>query len=333
MTTTRVAFIGAGALASRYHYPSVATLGDVEIEAVAELNSQRAEAAAEKWGISKTYSDYKQMLEEVDPQAVYVIMPPQYLFDAVVYALKQGRHVFIEKPPGLTTFHTRVFADLAEKHGCLTATGFQRRHVPAMTALKKRVLERGPIHTVRLDFVKSTRRKDQHAGYYDGAIDPLTSDGIHAVDNLRWLAGGEVETVSSSIRTLGVPGPFPNTILAQVTFSSGAVGQLHFAYMTGRRIFRAEIHGPNVTAYVDPDRDSYIVEDDGEPEVKQSSEYGKVLADGEAPNPNPEPHHWLGFWHEHQHFIDCIKEGRQPSSHFRDAVKTMELVDRIYTGR
>ena len=31
-----------------------------------------------------------------------------------------------------------------------------------MTALKQRVLERGPIHTVRLDFLKSTRRLDQH---------------------------------------------------------------------------------------------------------------------------------------------------------------------------
>jgi predicted dehydrogenase len=232
-----------------------------------------------------------------------------------------------------------VFADLAEKHGCLTAVGFQRRHVPAMTALRKRVEERGPIHTVRLDFVKSTRRTDQHAGYYDGAIDPLTSDGIHAVDNLRWLAGGDVETVTSSIRQLAVPGPFPNTVLAQVTFSSGAVGQLHFGYMTGRRIFRAEIHGPNITAYVDPDRESYIVADDGEPEVRPSSDYGKelggVLADGEAPrpNPNPQPQHWLGFWHEHRHFIDCIKDGRQPSSNFRDAVKTMELVDRIYAGR
>ena len=325
MSKTRVAFVGAGALASRYHYPSVATLEDAEIEAIAELNPQRAEAAAEKWGVPKTYTDYKQMLAEVDPQAVYIIMPPQYLFDAVVYALKQGRHVFIEKPPGLTTLHTRVFADLAEKHGCLTATGFQRRHVPAMTALKQRVLERGPIHTVRLDFLKSTRRTDQHAGYYDGAIDALTSDGIHAVDNLRWLAGGEVETVHSSVRRQAVPGPFANTVMAQVTFSSGAVGQLHFGYMTGRRIFRAEIHGPNVTAYVDPDRDSYIVTDDGEPEVRPSSDYGKELGG--------EPHHWLGFWHEHRHFIDCIKEGKQPSSHFADAVKTMELVDRIYAGR
>jgi hypothetical protein len=38
---------------------------------------------------------------------------------------------------------------------------------------------------------------------------------------------------------------------------------------------------------------------------------------------------WLGFWHESRHFIDCFKEGRQPSSNFADAVESMGLVERI----
>ncbi|HEV2124848.1 MAG TPA: Gfo/Idh/MocA family oxidoreductase, partial [Chloroflexota bacterium] len=86
MSKTRVAFVGAGALANRYHYPSVTSLPDVEVAAIAELNPERARTTAEKFGIERTYSDYRRMLEEVDPQAVYVIMPPQYLFDPVVYA-------------------------------------------------------------------------------------------------------------------------------------------------------------------------------------------------------------------------------------------------------
>jgi virulence factor len=325
MSRIRVAFVGAGSLANRFHYPSVTNLPDVEVGAIAELNAERGRTTAEKFGIERVYADYRQMLEEVDPQAVYVIMPPQYLFDPVSYALKQGRHVFIEKPPGLTTFHTKVLAQYAEQHGCLTQVGFQRRHVPAMTELKRRVEERGPIHTVSVAFLKSTRNTQQHAGFYDGVIDPLTSDGIHAVDNLRWLAGGEVERVVSDVRTRSVPGPFPNAITAHVTFDNGAVGMLHFNYITGRRIFRAEIHGQNVTAYVDADRESYIVADDGEPEVFESRSFGEAAGS--------QSEHWLGFWHEHRYFIDCIKEGRQPSSNFADAIKTMELVDRIYAGR
>ncbi|HEV2125771.1 MAG TPA: Gfo/Idh/MocA family oxidoreductase, partial [Chloroflexota bacterium] len=235
------------------------------------------------------------------------------------------RNVFVEKPPALTTFQTKMLARYAEQHGCLTQVGFQRRHIPAMTELRRRVLERGPVHTVSVAFLKSTRRMDQPAGYYEGAIDALTSDGVHAVDNLRWLAGGEVEQVVSHIRTHGIPGPYPNAINAHVTFDNGAVGMLHFSYVTGRRIFRAEIHGENITAYVDADRDSYIVADDAEPEVFESSSFGA--------DTGGQSERWLGFWHEHRYFIDCIKEGRQPNSNFADSIKTMELVDRIYAGR
>lgn len=321
----RVAFIGAGNLANRYHYPSVSSLPDVELAALCDLIPDKAQATAERFGVPRVYQDYQQMLAEVEPQAVYILMPPQHLYEPVVYTLKQRRHVFIEKPPGLTTSQTRMFAYYAEQHGGLTQVGFQRRFIPALTELKARVEARGPIHTVSLSFLKSTRRLDQHAGFYDGVIDALTSDGIHAVDNLRWLAGGEVDRVASDVRTRYAPGPLANAITAHVTFTNGAVALLHSSYVTGRRIFRIEIHGQNVTAYVDPDRESYIVADDGEPELFQSRSFGNASGG--------KPEHWLGFWHEHRHFIDCIKEGRQPSSNFYDAVKTMELVDRIHAGR
>ena len=325
MSKVRIAFIGAGSLANNHHYPSVSSLPDVELAAVCDLVPERAHKTAERWGVPRVYQDHKQMLAEVDPQAVYVIMPPQHLFEPASYALKQGRHVFVEKPPALTTHQTRALAHFAEQHQCLTQTGFQRRHIPAMTALRRRVEERGPIHTVSVSFLKPTRFLDRHAGYYDGAIDPLTSDGIHAVDNLRWLAGGDVVDVVSTVHTRFVPGAFANAITAHVTFSSGAVGLLHFSLVTGQRIFRAEFHGQNVTAYVDADRESYIVADGGQPEVHPSKSFAEEVGS--------QPHHIQGFWNESRHFVDCIKESRQPSSNFHDAIKTMELVDRIYQGR
>jgi len=203
--------------------------------------------------------------------------------------------------------------------------GFQRRFVPAMTALRRRVEERGPIAFVEVDFLKSADLA-QPAGFYEGVIDPLTSDGIHAVDTLRWLGGGQVIDVRAEVRQRHVPGPIPNDYFALVTFASGAVGTVHYASATGRRIFRAEFHGKNVTAYVDPDRESYLVADNGEPEVTASREFGRAAL---RPGEELQPHHWLGFWHESRHFVDCVKEGRQPLSNFADAVESMALVERI----
>ncbi len=39
-----------------------------------------------------------------------------------------------------------------------------------------------------------------------------------------------------------------------------------------------------------------------------------------------------GFFQQAGHFVDCIQTGRQPSSHFADAVQTMALVDAIRGG-
>ena len=244
------------------------------------------------------------MLDEVDPEAVWVLMPPQHLYEPVTTALHQGRNVFIEKPLALTTMQARMLAYFAEERSVLTMVGFQRRHIPAVTDFRKRVEARGPIHGATVTFYKATKNLNTHSGFYDGAIDPLTSDGIHAVDNLRWLSGGEVVDVHSVVRRRYIPGPVPNEYNALITFSSGAVGVLQSSYVTGRRIFRVEFHGRNGTAYIDADRESAVVFDDGELETRPSRDWGK---DGGAPGTSSE--HWLGFWHENRHFIDCVPGG------------------------
>lgn len=77
-----------------------------------------------------------------------------------------------------------------------------------------------------------------------------------------------------------MPGPFPNAHTARSPFSSGVVGVLRFHDATGRRIFRAEFHGPLATGYVDADRQAYFVADNAEPEVRAARDYG--TADGAA---------------------------------------------------
>ena len=325
----RVAFIGAGKQANWRHYPSVASLPDAEIVALADLDAVKAEETAKRWGVPRTYVSYERMVEEENPDAVYVIMGPQAVHDPLMHVLRRGKHVFIEKPPGVTLNEIQVFAHYAETNGCLSMVGFQRRFLPAMTALKARVEERGPIHSVAVANLKSINNFDAPAS--SGVLDQLTSDGMHAVDNLRWLAGGEVERVSSHARTRYVPGASANAVMALVEFDNGTVGQLHYSFATGGAplgegatapgIFRAEIYGRNITAYVDAERQSWIAADNQPPEVFDSSSFGKPFGKGH--------NYWLGFWHESRHFIDCVKAGVQPSSNFGDAVKTWDLIERI----
>lgn len=311
----KVALVGAGGMANSMHYPSLAEFEDVEMAGLCDLVEDKLNATADKFGIEKRYSDYRKMIEEVAPDAVYVLMPPYHLFDIAAHCLSQKLHVFIEKPPGVTTFQTTQLALQAEQNGCLTMVGFQRRHIPIVVELRKRLEERSPLHQCVSTFYKNQPDR----AYYGGAMDILTCDAIHAVDSIRWMAGGEVKSVASDVRNLFADQP--NAHNAIITFTTGCTGILLTNWATGRRFFTVEMHAKGISAYVDPDEKGYLYADN---DVEGEEFDPKEVAGGE------EGYKALGFFQENRHFIDCIKNGQQPTSCFRDAVKTMELVDRIY---
>jgi predicted dehydrogenase len=308
-----IAFIGAGSHASFAHYPSLSEMADVHLVAVCDLSPERATAAAQRWNIPYTFTDYRQMLQQAEPQAVYIILPPHQMFDIVADCLQRGLHVFIEKPPGITLEQTRSLARLAERHRCLTMVGFQRRFVPVVVQARRKVEERGAMTQCLARFVKSGGTE----AYYGGAVDILTCDAIHAVDTLRWM-GGEVKKLVSKVDCFHAP--VENAFNALLEFESGATGILLTNWVTGRRIFSVEMHAQNISAYAEPDDRAVIYRDGSlEPEVILNTQ----AAGSDA------PHRYLGFYDENRHFVDCVKSGQQPQTNFADAVKTMELVERI----
>ena len=317
--TVRVALVGAGGMANGMHYPSLAEMKDVKMAAICDKVPEKAGETAARFGIERQYADYRRMLDEVDPDAVYVLMPPHHVFDVAVEVMGRGHHLFIEKPPGLNAFQNRQMSVCAKRNGVLAMCGFQRRYVPLINALRAKVEKRGAIHTAVVTFIKCSYPE---ASYYGGAIDILSCDAVHAVDTLRHLCGGDVVSVASDVRTLGADGP--NAFYAIVKFSSGATGILQTNWACGRRFFRVEMHGQGISAYADPDEGGVLYRDDD--------------TVGEAFDPavcakNDADWHRLGFFGENRHFIDCVKTGKTPCSSLEDTVATMELVDRIYDSQ
>ena len=144
----RVAFIGAGRQANWRHYPSVASQPDVELAAVCDLVPEKAEETAKRWGVPKTYQKYEQMLEEVDPDAVYCIMGPGAIHEPVSYLLQKGPQRLHRKAAGADPEPDQG-AGLLRAGEQLLDDGRLSAPLPAMTELKARVEARGPIHRVR----------------------------------------------------------------------------------------------------------------------------------------------------------------------------------------
>ena len=318
MKKVNIALIGAGGMANGVHYPSLRDCEDVNLVGLCDLVPSKLHATAEKFEIDKTFSDYREMLEKTSPDAVYVLMPPQHLYPLVIHSLSQGIHVFIEKPPGVTLHQTKEMARAAEKNGCKTMVGFNRRFIPLLQKVKAIVEARGPMIQCMSTFHKNT----PNALYYDGVIDVLTCDAIHAVDALRWLGGGEVKAVASDINSFY--SERENSFNALVKFTSGASGYLGTNWAVGGRIHIFEMHARAISAYINPDAGGHAVIHTPEGTTEITTE--------EAAGSN-ETYKTYGFYGESRHFVDCIQQDQQPLTCFEDAVKTMELVTAIYQNR
>ena len=311
-TKARVAMVGAGGMANRVHYPSLAAFADVELAAICDVDADRLHTTADRYGIEARFDDYRQMVEQVAPDAVYVIGPPHVMFDIWVWMLQAGQHLCIEKPMGITLHQARLLAYLADQHNCITQVSFQRRASPLAVKLRDACLARGPVYHAVCEFYKAAPEP------FINARDHMMDDGVHAIDTLRWLCGGEVTRVQCVTRRLGTPDL--NYFSALLEFDTGATAVWLSNWASGRRIFRVGMHSPGICA---------------ESELEQD---GRVYADGDTTGElytasavagSDEFHVSAGFQAKNRQFIDAIRAGTQPESNFADALKTMEVAELI----
>lgn len=312
MDKIKVAIIGAGAMVNSAHAPSLATLEEVAMVGICDLNPAAAEETAARFGLPKWYADYRQMIEETGPDAVWIVLWPHLLVDVANAVIAMGKHVFMEKPPGVYTEQTRQMANNARKHGVLTCVGFQRRYTPITVHCRERVLARGPMYQCLSTFMKWYDGEP----YYGGATDVLYSDVIHAVDTLRWMAGGEVKDVYSDLQAHGRE--FATAHNALVRFDNSVIGFLQANWRVGARQLRLEMHGDGISCLVAPEEGAIIYQQGKPTETLVAAD----LAGG------PEMFR-IGFRQEAAHFIACIEADRPPDTDLTDALKTMKLCDEV----
>ncbi len=308
----RVAMIGAGSMANRVHYPSLASFGDVAIAAICDINPERLNATADKYRVEKRYRDYRKMVEQVAPDAVYAIGPPHIMYDIWTWCLEQRLNLFIEKPMGITLHQARSLAYLAEKNDCISQVSFQRRSCPMVVKLRDECLKRGPIVHAVCRFYKWAIEP------YLAARDHMMDDGVHAIDTLRWMCGGDVTEIHSVSKRVLVPDI--NFLSALLRFDNGATGLMINSWTSGRRIFGVEMHAPGICVEAEHEGKGHLYADGD----TRGIDYDTREVAG-----SDEFYVYGGFQAKNREFIDCLKAGTQPSSCFADALKTMEVAEKI----
>jgi len=308
----KVGFIGAGSRANQAHYPAVARLDGVVIEAISALSTGRLNATADRYGVRHRYTDHRRMLAEADLDAVYVITPPRPVLSLVLDCLQAGKHVFVEKPPGLSVAELERMIDAAERGGRLTAVCFQRRFAAVAEEARRLVLARGPVTLCQGEFHKHLLT----APGPEYGVGTLVEDLIHAVDFVRFMCNGEAVAVHAFQDRLFAE--WTNCYNALIRFSTGAVGIVSGNRSSGTRLLRFTVHGRGIVVDIDmPDRLRVWSDGAAEPVVVTGAQL--------AARHRRDDHE--GTLALHRHFVECIGHNRQPSVSFQACLGTMRLVE------
>ena len=144
----RVGIIGAGFYAMSVHVPVLKMTGRAEIVAVCRRNEEKLAMAQAATGATEAYTDWREMLDKAELDAVLICTPHHLHCEQSISALGHGLHVLVEKPMALTGEEGWAMVDAARQADRVLMPAYAGRMLPHSRAMKQ-VLDQGRIGTVR----------------------------------------------------------------------------------------------------------------------------------------------------------------------------------------
>jgi len=228
MERIKLGFIGCGAHSSKSLQPNVPVIDEIDFVAVADLDEGRAKKSAERYGV-KPYTDFKEMISTEGLDAVAIVGPPEMHHRIGVECLDLGVHIFVEKPPAMTSQGAKELMEAAERNGRFGMVATMWRHDPAHRMMKE--LMSKPEFGQATYFHGHFLAPGPRSGIW-GVESPFTAylwgQGVHIVDCTRFLMGDIVEVHTTSFE--GKNGAIAMNVALK--FASGATGHIGLAAAT-----------------------------------------------------------------------------------------------------
>lgn len=142
----RCAIIGAGAIGLEYLH-SLISCPRAAAVAIAENHPARAREVSERFKLSRSYVDFRELLEQPDIDAVIIATPNHLHAPMAIEALKARKHVLLEKPMATSFKDALKIAEMARKmkRTVMLAQNFRFHRA---TQLAKTLIERGDLGEV-----------------------------------------------------------------------------------------------------------------------------------------------------------------------------------------
>ena len=326
----KVGVIGAGGIANGVHFPSLrelAAAGEARLVAVCDDNMDKAVTAKEEYGFEKLYTDHREFLKE-ELDAVFILVQPDKTYRVTHDVLAAGKNCLLEKPAGINAYQAHSLARQAEAAGVVCGSAMNRRAIPLVQLVLKKLREATEITQVDGMFIKYADISD--VWHYSSAF---VCDIVHAVDLVRYIAGSEPKDAATVIARNN--SPVDNAWSSVIRFENGMTGTLRSNYQSAGRVHDFTIHGPGATAFINlgfggAACEATIMYGNGK------TQYSLSAAGVTGPNiekidgmalEGSEYHQYYGYKSEDENFLRAVRGEEALICPIADAAKSMDMVE------
>lgn len=337
----KIGIIGSGGIAQGCHLPGYQALPELcEVVAVCDVNPETAKKAAEAFNVSKTFSDFHELLALDDIDAVSVTTPNKYHREPTIAALSAGKHVLCEKPLAMDSREAREMCAAAKKSGKILQVALQSRFSGAGVFMKQ-YIDGGGLGDVYYARAQALRRRGvPHWGVF---IDkekqgggPLIDIGVHILD-LTLFMMGYPKPVCATGKTWDMLGTDPAIYngfgeydRSKFTVEDFAVGMIKFdngAVVTLESSFMANLEGDPFQTQLFGTKAGAVVAPWGSDPIKIYSEQNRQLFNIVPANiPTVKSAHAA----EVEAFVNAIIEGKPSPVPGENGLTLNAIFDAIY---
>ncbi len=331
-TKTGIGIIGSQFI-STIHAEALKSVHDAEVVAVMSPTENHASAFAKKYGIPRYFTNLEQLLATDEVDMVIIGAPNHVHCEITLAAAKAGKHVVVEKPFCMNLEEADLMIKACKQSDVKLMYAEELCFTPKYVRLKE-LLNEGALG--RPVLLKQSEKHDgPHAEHFwdvERSGGGVTMDmGCHAIEFFRWMNGRTpVKSVyaqmSTSVHTDKTIGDDNAIIILEFENGVTAVAENSWT-KPGGMDDRAEVHGSEGVAYADVLQgnsiQTYSTKGVGYAVEKAGSTVGWSFTMYEEI--------WnYGFPQELAHFVDCVKNDKQPQVTGEDGKAVLEVIFAAY---
>lgn len=191
MNKVKWGIIGCGGIADRRTIPGLMLADNAECAAVMDKNAEVAAKVAEKYGVTRVYTEVSELLGQEDIDAVYIATPVFCHKEQAFLAADAKKHILLEKPMGLTVDEALEIKEYCAKKNVKLGVGFMMRFHDGHERIRELIMSKaiGEVVSAYAKFnctspVSEVKWRQTKAFSGGGTMMDM---GIHCIDLLQYV--------------------------------------------------------------------------------------------------------------------------------------------------